>query len=358
MYQESQPIAKAQMAETSLAQGFASGETLRHALHHYKLHLRQGSLTLDLASDDAAFMTRQMQAWFSALLPAEESASPTLASAPAHAHASVALPPPPVRESLRTERPENVPPTLPPTTLAEAALPPSVGISQAADIPPAVLASLSPLLEEATPALSSASPAALPTFELLPEEEAPSQSPPSAQGPVQLPFETPSLAPAPPVAPSPDAAFDALLDSIFDDLQPIGDDQALPQPLAPVTAPNSQATAAIEPPPVAAAEGLGDTNNLIDSLAALCARTRAQTPEDYLLLCCYYLTFFEAETNFTLKRINSLMVKYGLPLVNHGVLEAMLGAGHLAMVPDLTGMADATEYTLTPQGQSTTEQLF
>ncbi len=97
---------------------------------------------------------------------------------------------------------------------------------------------------------------------------------------------------------------------------------------------------------------------LIGSLNDLCDRLNPESPETFLVLSAYYLTCYEAEEKFSLKRINSLLSKSGYPALNHSALEESLGKSYVAMVPDLTGTADVTEYTLTPQGQSLIEGLL
>ncbi len=90
----------------------------------------------------------------------------------------------------------------------------------------------------------------------------------------------------------------------------------------------------------------------ITSLADLCDRANAANSEDYLLLAAYYLTQLERQETFSLKKVNSVLVKSGLTPVNHSVLETVLTNGYLAMVPDLTGTAEVTEYKISMDGQA------
>ncbi|MEB3206494.1 MAG: hypothetical protein VKK59_04000 [Vampirovibrionales bacterium] len=96
----------------------------------------------------------------------------------------------------------------------------------------------------------------------------------------------------------------------------------------------------------------------IDSLTDLMEQAKPKTMEESLLLTCYYLTFFDATANFTLKHVNSLLLKGGYPPVNHSVIEATIERGYLAVVPDLTGTAEMTEYQLSDAGQTFTERLL
>lgn len=100
-----------------------------------------------------------------------------------------------------------------------------------------------------------------------------------------------------------------------------------------------------------------DLSNIV-SLSDLCDRSRANRIEDFLLLASYYLMHYEHQNTFSLKRLNSILVKSGLTPVNHSVLEAALSEGRLAMVPDLTGMAEVSEYQLTAEGQHEVVRLL
>jgi hypothetical protein len=88
----------------------------------------------------------------------------------------------------------------------------------------------------------------------------------------------------------------------------------------------------------------------VTSLADLCDRSNAANSEDYLLLSAYYLTRLERQETFSLKKVNSVLVKSGLTPVNHSVLETVLSNGYLSMLPDLTGTAEVTEYMISGDG--------
>jgi hypothetical protein len=98
--------------------------------------------------------------------------------------------------------------------------------------------------------------------------------------------------------------------------------------------------------------------SLVSSLADLCEQANAGSSEDYLLLASYYLNQMEYQDSFSLKRINSNLVKSGLTPVNHSILESVLSQGYLSMVPDLTGMAEVSEYAITPEGLDKVNRLF
>src|SRR5690606_32084517 len=96
---------------------------------------------------------------------------------------------------------------------------------------------------------------------------------------LSLPFEdileTPVAAlPPPPIVPeAPKDDFEIVLDTIMEDL---GETEL------PVSA--AVSAAATSPPPES-----------IDSLSDLCQQAQPQTPEAFLMLAAYYLTYFEAE---------------------------------------------------------------
>ena len=94
----------------------------------------------------------------------------------------------------------------------------------------------------------------------------------------------------------------------------------------------------------------------IAALQDLLVRAQRSSSEDDLLLSAYYLRCFEREYKFSLRRINAMLVSSGLTPVNHSVLETALGRGYMAMAPDLTGIADVNEYTLTPEGEQAAQQ--
>ena len=128
------------------------------------------------------------------------------------------------------------------------------------------------------------------------------------------------------------------MDSVMRDLSQSAP-EAAPSPSLPLpasaTPPFSEASPALETPA---------------SLGELYERSHTANVFDSLLLAAIHLTHSEQQETFSLKRLNSALVKAGVTPVNHSVLEAALSAGVLAMVPDLTGTADVSEYRLTPEG--------
>lgn len=97
---------------------------------------------------------------------------------------------------------------------------------------------------------------------------------------------------------------------------------------------------------------------LVNSLDDLCEHASANSSEDYLLLSAYYLSIVEHQATFSLRQVNTNLVNAGLTPVNHSTLETALSKAYFSMLPDLTGMAEVTEYTITPEGQQATLALF
>lgn len=136
-----------------------------------------------------------------------------------------------------------------------------------------------------------------------------------------------------------------------------------PEPVfsAPALAPI--ASIAPEPGPVAPAPQLPFSSPapVVDpfaSLADLCRYSRANEVQDFLLLSALYLNRSENAETFSLKRLNSALVKAGQSPANHSALEAALTRGVLAMVPDLSDSAEVSEYELTPAGLQTANELI
>lgn len=89
----------------------------------------------------------------------------------------------------------------------------------------------------------------------------------------------------------------------------------------------------------------------IESLHELCEMApNATSGADFLMLAAYFLTQYKSSEKYSLKDLNAQLVRSGLTPVNHGILEAVVAQGHIELVPDMTGTAQAAEYTLTSSG--------
>ncbi|MDX2084758.1 MAG: hypothetical protein SFZ03_05155 [Candidatus Melainabacteria bacterium] len=170
---------------------------------------------------------------------------------------------------------------------------------------------------------------------------APPTEPPLSVSPVAVPLETAATAVSPsnPLSESVQDDFEAVMDSLLEDLG------------AAATSPPEE-TAPESPEPRSQAA------TVIHSLTHLCEQAQLTQPEDSLLMTVYYLLVVEAEVQCSLARMNALRTQSNLPSVNHGMVELALSKGYLSVVPDLTGLADATEYTLSQEGQQYVESLL
>jgi hypothetical protein len=255
----------------------------------------------------------------------------------------------------------------PPVSQAPAEVPTAVALTEEvappATPPPAPVVAEVPVVTPEAPAPEAvaliAEPAVLPAATakaglpptVLPSEPAEVLPPAVATAPVESP---PAAAPTgPPAEEPPEDDFEAVLGSIMEDMgEPVPavsgtlDDS----PFAGTTLPMPSGQSPLDQ----LAGGLGSVETLND----LCDNARPQTPEGYLLTSGYYLAFFEAEERFSLKRLNSLLVKNGYKPINHSVLESALTQGLITLVPDATGTAESTEYALTGRGQSAVEQML
>ncbi len=91
----------------------------------------------------------------------------------------------------------------------------------------------------------------------------------------------------------------------------------------------------------------------IESFQEFCdLAPKAKEGPDYLILAAYFLTQFKQVEKYALKDLNTQLVRSGLTPINHAILESAVEKGLLSLVPDMTGAANAAEYTITADGQS------
>ncbi len=325
------------------------------APHHYEINLRLEDLYINLSSDDVYFISKQMDKWFRVLL--DDSYVPiTLplaqSSDPAHNH-----------ENEGKEKSEPVPSE--PTQPATQELPPqpveAAPPSETIEAPQAPQTAAPPPTPESVPQFSQPKPAPLPEREVAYAQAAPLGSPVAASMP--QPEVLPTYAqPQPELDENVKDDFEAVMDSLMKDLESPSEERPASRPLPHEIELGESANLGTMTEKTKSGRGISDMNKvdfgIIDSLSDLFDRANASTSSDYLLLAAYYMTYFEGVDKFSLKRVNSLLVKSGLTPVNHSVLETCLGQGYLAMLPDLTGTADVTEYTLTEDGQSYATHLL
>ena len=94
------------------------------------------------------------------------------------------------------------------------------------------------------------------------------------------------------------------------------------------------------------------------SFEAMIEACPPEAPRDHLLWAAYYLQQVEQSGAFTLQGLNGLLNEVGLPRAKHATLAALLDEALLEVKPDLTGTAEATDYSLTPQGVALMSQLL
>jgi hypothetical protein len=352
--------------------------------HQYEMSLKKDGLFINLSSDDVYFISRQMDKWFRIMLddsyvpvsapkrkPPVEATPPAPVPAPLPAVEAPAVvynpepPPPPALDPMNSSASSSVPvpePLLPnqpisaagPEITPHAAHPAEVDKVASAQSPSAAMAPPEPIppslpLPELTPVELPMMPASIapPVTEIdlvipmappsIHERLAAQQAEISAQAiSPALVLVSESALPAAPIlsAGVPVDDFEAIMNTVMQDL----DEEAMPESAV-------------------AAEDLLPMES-VASLSDLCDRSTAQSTHDYLLLAAYYLTTFDHQKTFSLKQLNSSLVKAGQSPVNHSTLETALQQGVLTMVPDLTGTAEVSEYRLSDLGSATALNLF
>lgn len=72
---------------------------------------------------------------------------------------------------------------------------------------------------------------------------------------------------------------------------------------------------------------------------------------DYLMITGKYIMDIENSERFSIKQLNSKLVPLtGVP-VDHNVINQAMSEGLIRIIPDLTGLSDVTEYSLTEKGE-------
>lgn len=101
-------------------------------------------------------------------------------------------------------------------------------------------------------------------------------------------------------------------------------------------------------PSVATAKSIEEANTVEDFVEI----KKPKTLLDYLLITAYYLKEKEYFERYSLKQINSKAIKYTGKPIDHSVIQEAVTQNYLEVVPDYTGTADVTEYTITPEGEN------
>ena len=72
---------------------------------------------------------------------------------------------------------------------------------------------------------------------------------------------------------------------------------------------------------------------------------------DYLMITAKYILDIENTERFSIKQLNSKLLPLTGTPVDHNIINQAIEEGLIRIIPDLTGMSDVTEYTLTEQGE-------
>jgi hypothetical protein len=81
---------------------------------------------------------------------------------------------------------------------------------------------------------------------------------------------------------------------------------------------------------------------------------KAKKPDsllDYLLITAHYLQEYESLDRYSLKQINAKVMPFSQSPIDHAVIQKAVSLEYIEVVPDFTGMADVTEYKITPEGE-------
>jgi len=70
----------------------------------------------------------------------------------------------------------------------------------------------------------------------------------------------------------------------------------------------------------------------------------------YLVIAAYYLKYFEKLDSYSLKQLNLKVLPIAKVPVNHAVIQEAINSNYLEVVPDYTGTAYVSEYTITDAG--------
>ena len=89
----------------------------------------------------------------------------------------------------------------------------------------------------------------------------------------------------------------------------------------------------------------------IQSLKSLIQAKNPQKPIDYLLLASHYLNEVEGLKRYSLKQINTKVLTVSSTPIDHGAIQEAVVREYIEIVPDVTGMADVTEYAITDKGE-------
>lgn len=344
------------------------------AEYHYRIVLKKGDLLIELSSHDDYFISKQMHRWYQALLPSSPARMSDVGMPPRKVSTS-----PPEENTSRRVEPQAValPKTAPPLE------------KTTDEVNPVETVIKKSVVDADTPPVENR------VVEVAETTEPP--APPVSKAPVQNPVENvesivsesqpvQKTAGEPVIAETVMNDFEAVMDSLMEEFGKPEDELEASPLLTEETIRGVPGFTVLEPElevlveeeeiteesilaysdsfdPELEDDATGNNGGkvnleMIDSLAELFEKVTAKDPEENLLLTAFYLDQIEKVEKFSLKRINAAIVKAGLVPVNHSVFETALNKNWIEMVPDLTGMAEVTEYCLTSEGQKAGEKLL
>lgn len=92
-------------------------------------------------------------------------------------------------------------------------------------------------------------------------------------------------------------------------------------------------------------------NKEFTSLEGIIEDKNPQILLDYLIISAYYLKNIEKFDKFALKQINGKILPFSKKPIDHSIIQNAVTKNLIEVVPDKTGMAEVTEYTITSEGE-------
>lgn len=92
-------------------------------------------------------------------------------------------------------------------------------------------------------------------------------------------------------------------------------------------------------------------NNSLKTFESIVADKSIKSHLDYLVAASYYFCEIEGLERYSLKQINSKVIKFTEKPIDHSIVQKAINKELIKVVPDYTGMAEVTEYALTQDGK-------
>ncbi len=97
-----------------------------------------------------------------------------------------------------------------------------------------------------------------------------------------------------------------------------------------------------------------NANNNLEEESGLAKSLFEKEPKsqiDILILTAFYMATAEKILHYSIKQLNSRLVPLGKEPITHKIIQDALDLGLIETIPDLTGLGDTTEYSLTQRGE-------